>query len=259
MIGLLTKEIGKWPVSFIIMTGDTMAGNRIEFSWKRRPSEIRGYERAMYTTLNNGDYIRVDYNLSEKRVRLYVEVNEEKNAPYYSIISNGKIVTERNNSGKTNRVGETISSRSGEFSSLPNSEVMKLISRNYGIENIDEAEARKKEQQKQEQLSFVRKRYFREGERAEKVYTDTSEQIKVRTGSFSLIDIIDILTGIVLAGVFYVLNQYSYLALGAATVVWGILLGIFDIFIREREPVFAKILFFLLIGSAFYIYEYFYV
>lgn len=259
MIGLLTKEIGKWPISFIIMTGERMAGNRIEFSWKRRPSEIRGYERAMYTTLNNGDYIRVDYNVSEKRVRLYVEVSEEKNAPYYSIISNGKIVTERNNAGKTNRVGETISSRSGEFSSLPNTEVMKLINRNYGIETLDESEARKKEQQKQEQLSFVRKRYFRDSDSAERISVDTSEQIKLKAGRFSLIDIIDILTGIVLAGVFYILNQYSYLALGAATVVWGILLGIFDIFIREREPLFIKILFFLIIGSAFYIYEYFYI
>ena len=64
-----------------------MAENRIEFSWKRRPSEIRGYERAMYTTLNNGDYIRVDYNIAEKRVRLYVEVSDEKNASYYSIVN----------------------------------------------------------------------------------------------------------------------------------------------------------------------------
>ena len=56
-----------------------MANNEnIQFTWKRRPSEIRGYERTMYTTLDNGDYIRVDYNTGEKIVRLYVEVLKEK-------------------------------------------------------------------------------------------------------------------------------------------------------------------------------------
>lgn len=235
-----------------------MAGSRIEFSWKRRPSEIRGYERAMYTTLNNGDYIRVDYNVAEKRVRLYVEVSEEKNAPYYSIINNGKVVSERNNAGKTARVGNTISERSEEFSTLPNSEVLKLINRNYGIEAFDEAESRKKEEQKKEQLSFVRKRYFRNEETSENIYADTPEQAGRVTGRVGLIDLIDVLTGITVAGIFYVLNQYSYLALGVTAVIWGILLGLFDIVLREREPVFSKILFFLLTGSAFYIYEYFY-
>lgn len=235
-----------------------MAGSRIEFSWKRRPSEIRGYERTMYTTLNNGDYVRVDYNVSEKRVRLYVEVSDENNASYYSIINSGKIVTEKNSAGKSARVADRIVERSDEFSTLPNSEVLKLISRNYGIESPDEAESRKKEEQKREQLSQVRKRYFRNEEKEENIYADTPVQEAGRRGRLSLIDLIDVLTGIVIVGIFYVLNQYSYLALGATAVIWGILLGLFDIVLREREPVFIKILFFLLSGSAIYIYEYFY-
>lgn len=235
-----------------------MAGNRIEFSWKRRPSEIRGYERAMYTTLNNGDYIRIDYNVAEKRVRLYVEVSDENNSSYYSIINSGKIVNERNSAGKSARVGERISERSEEFSTLPNGEVLKLINRNYGIESSDDADNRKKEQQKKDQLSLVRKRYFRETEQSDNIYSDTREQSIARTGRIGLIDLIDVLTGIVVSGIFYILNQYSFLALGATAVVWGILLGLFDIVLRNREPVFIKIIFFLLSGSAFYIYEYFY-
>ena len=43
---------------------------KIQFAWKRRPSEIRGYERALYTTLDNGDYIRIDYNNGAQRARL---------------------------------------------------------------------------------------------------------------------------------------------------------------------------------------------
>jgi hypothetical protein len=212
----------------------------------------------MYTTLDNGDYIRVDYNVAEKRVRLYVEVCEENNISYYSILNSGKIVSERNSSGKSARVGERISERSDEFSTLPNNEVLKLINRNYGIESPDNAENRKKEQQKREQLSLVKKRYFRENEQADNIYADTPEKITGGTGKLGLIDLIDVMTGIVVAGVFYILNQYSFLALGATAVVWGILLGLFDIVLRNREPVFIKILFFLLSGSAFYIYEYFY-
>ena len=45
---------------------DFMPDNKKQHVWKRRPSDIRGYERAMYTTLENGDYIRVDYNTGEK-------------------------------------------------------------------------------------------------------------------------------------------------------------------------------------------------
>ncbi|HOP63565.1 MAG TPA: hypothetical protein PK358_03550 [Spirochaetota bacterium] len=236
-----------------------MAESRVEFSWKRRPSEIRGYDRAMYTTLNNGDYIRVDYNLSEDRVRLYVEISDEDNNSYYSIISGGRIVTERNSSGKSARVGEKLIERATEFSTLPNSEVLKIINRNYGIEAFNEVENRKKEQQQKEQRSLVKKRYFKEAEVAVNDYADVSEHVKQQRAKVSLIDLIDVLTGIVLAGVFFILYRYSFLALGAVAVFWGIIIGIIDIFLREREPVFSKILFFLLAGSAIYIYDYFYI
>ncbi len=236
-----------------------MAGNRIEFSWKRRPSEIRGYERAMYTTLSNGDYIRVDYNTSENRVRLYVEVSEEKNATYYSVISGGRIVSERNNAGKSARVGGKISERAEEFSTLPNREVLKLINRNYGIEAFDDSENRKKEQQKKEQLSSVRKRYFKNNEVENSEYVSTNEPVLQKGRRVGLVDLIDTLTGIVLAGVFFIFSQYSFTAFGAALVIWGMMLGLFDIVLRDREPVFSKILFFFFIGSGLYIYEYFFI
>ena len=47
------------------------------YHWKRRPSEIRGYNRVIYTTTERGDYLRVDYNLKDKKVRLYLEDAEE--------------------------------------------------------------------------------------------------------------------------------------------------------------------------------------
>jgi hypothetical protein len=48
------------------------------------------------------------------------------------------------------------------------------------------------------------------------------------------------------------------MAAGAASVIWGMLLGVFDILLREREPVFTKIFFFLIAGSGIYFYGYLY-
>ena len=91
------------------------ASENTQFTWKRRPSEIRGYERAMYTTLENGDYIRVDYNTGEKIVRLYAEVLEEKGASYYAVISNGRVTVEKNSNGRSARVADMLSERAKEF------------------------------------------------------------------------------------------------------------------------------------------------
>ena len=71
-------------------------------SWKKRPSEIRGYQRTYYMNSPDGDYLRVDYNLKEKKVRLYVEVEGEGGNAYYAVITNGKITAERSVSSGRN-------------------------------------------------------------------------------------------------------------------------------------------------------------
>jgi len=73
-----------------------------------------------------------------------------------------------------------------------------------------------------------------------------------------LIDLFDILTGVVVAGIFFFIGQYDLTAAGAAAVIWGMLLGVFDILLREREPVFLKIFFFLISGTGMYFYSYLY-
>ncbi|MCX7678592.1 MAG: hypothetical protein N2316_05185, partial [Spirochaetes bacterium] len=102
--------------------------------WKRRPSEIRGYNRTFYMTDDNGDYLRVDYNLKEKRVRLYLEDASEGGIPYYAVISNGRITAEKNaQTGRPVNLSEKFRSRAELFSSIGNNEVLKLINENYGI------------------------------------------------------------------------------------------------------------------------------
>ncbi len=245
------------PISFTIKGIFLMPeARKIQFAWKRRPSEIRGYERALYTTLDNGDYIRIDYNNGDQRARLYVEVNDENGASYYSIISQGRVTLERNSSGKSTRVAEVLKERASEFSTIPNSDVVKLIANNYGIRDGNDKGDSEKEKQRQKELDETRKKYFRKGELNPYSYDDSQD---IAGSRFTFVDLFDSGTGIILGGVFFLLNQYSFLALGATLALWGILVGLFDIVIRNREPLFLKILAFLGAGTVIYIYGYFYI
>lgn len=229
---------------------------KIQFAWKRRPSEIRGYERALYTTLDNGDYIRIDYSNGDQRARLYVEVQDEEGASYYSIISHGKITLERNSSGRSTRVAEVLKDRAAEFSTIPNEDVLKLINNQYGVRSGSGKNVSEKEKQRQSEIAETRKKYFRQNEEnpySSDDYADTPQS------RIAFIDFFDIATGIIIGGIFFLLNQFSYMAMGASFVFWGILIGLFDIVLRNREPVFSKIILFLGAGTVLYIYGYFYV
>ncbi len=226
--------------------------------WKRRPSEIRGYERAIYTTMDNGDYLRVDYNVGDRRARIYVEVSDENGAPYYSVISQGVINVERNSSGKSARVASRIKERALEISTLPNKDVLALLNGYYGIAFDYEAEEEKRNKRKDE-IETTKRKYFRNVETPRKnPYGTQTVVAKNFYKRFSFIDIFDLLVGMALAGFFFWINQYSFVALGVFCVFWGLLLGFFDLVIREREPLFTKVAMFLLIGTMAYFYGYFF-
>jgi len=227
----------------------------MQFTWKRRPSEIRGYERAMYTTLDNGDYIRVDYNTGEKIVRLYTEVLEEKGSAYYSVISNGRVSVEKNSNGRSARVSERISERSNEFSTLPNKDVLKLINNNYNISNSESIAKNEKNERLKVEREEIKRKYFKP---EDNLYIENEYISQKRIRKIGIIDLLDTLTGIVISVLFFFLGQYDLIAAGAAAVIWGMLLGVFDILLREREPVFTKIFFFLISGVGIYFYSYFY-
>lgn len=229
---------------------------KIQFAWKRRPSEIRGYERALYTTLDNGDYIRIDYNNGDQRARLYVELHEENGASYYSIISQGKITLERNSSGRSTRVAEVLKERAAEFSTIPNNDVLKLVNNHYGVRSSGSNDIPDKEKQRQDEIAETRKKYFRQNELNPYSSDEYGDIVQSR---ISFADFFDLGTGIAVGGIFFIINQFSFMALGATFAFWGILIGFFDIVLRSREPVFSKIILFLGAGTVFYIYGYFYV
>jgi hypothetical protein len=230
---------------------------KIQFSWKRRPSEIRGFERAMYTTLDNGDYIRVDYNLVDNMARVYVEVNGDRASSFYAIINNGRVTLERNNAGRSTKVAEVLTERASHFSTIPNRDILKIINRNYGIIDPDS----KPEPEKKSGLMTreqVRQKYFKKDDNP---YTNSSARQPAAaavSARISLIDLVDFVLGLLLSTGAFIIFKNSLLAAGTVAVFWGLILGFLDIMVREKEPFFLKIVIFLFGGAFIYIYGYFY-
>ncbi|MCP4133278.1 MAG: hypothetical protein GY754_20080 [bacterium] len=225
-----------------------------QYIWKKRPSEIRGFQRTLYLNAENGDYLRIDYTLKDNRVRIYVEITSEGGSPYYAIISNGKITAEKNVlSGRTFGCASKFQERAEIFATIPNKTVMKLINKNYGIGQAP----LKRKTEKKEELERTRKRYFKPQKNP---YTSGSGgygALRAPKEGFSFFDIIDILAGIVLSlGLFYYF-QYNFLLMGAVAAFFGVSIGLVDLFLRERAPILFKVIFFVTTGTAFYIYGYF--
>ncbi len=237
------------------------------YHWKRRPSEIRGYNRVIYTTTERGDYLRVDYNLKDKKVRLYLEDAEEGGNPYYAVITNGNVTAERNvSTGRVTSLFEKFNRRSRAFSTIPNKDVIRLINKNYGIglkggghsrEEVERIRA-EKEKARKNVLEETRRKYFR----AEDIpYFETSDEIELvasrkRARRFFFIDAVDFTVGIVAVAAIYYFT-YNLIAVGIVSALFGIAIGVVDAFFREREISLIKVIFFILAGLAAYIYGYY--
>ena len=231
-----------------------------QHSWKKRPSEIRGYQRAFYITSEDGDYLRVDYNIKEKRVRLYIEIDAEGGNAYYSVITNGKITAERSvSTGRSYGFSDKFRERADIFSTLPNNAILKLINRSYGIQRATAAPEKEKGKPSAEKEKLIRetkRRYFKR-----EFYDTEGKEEEGRRRLFKnigLIDLVDFMVGVLLSASVFVYFRYSYVAMGVTAAFFGIIIGFVDMFFRERSPVFAKVLFFLIAGAISYMYGYFF-
>jgi hypothetical protein len=223
--------------------------------WKRRPSEIRGYQRASYLTTDDGDYLRVDHNLREKRVRLYMEIESEGGNAYYAIITNGRISVEKSvSTGRSFGFSDKFRERAAIYATIPNKEVLKLINANYGIKKGRAGED-KTISEKEKLIEETKRRYFK-SEFYQDV--DVKEDEKGRLfRKITLLDMIDFIIGIMVSGSAFVIFNYSYPAMGVAAAFFGIIIGFIDMFFRGRSPIFTKVIFFVITGAALYIYGYF--
>ncbi len=223
-------------------------------SWKRRPSEIRGYHRTLYLTSDNNDYLRVDYNLKEKLVRLYIEVADEGGNSYYSVIRNGKITAEKSVvSGRSFGFADKFRERAEIFSTIPNREVVKLINSNYNITGPGKKKTPPSEKKKM--LEDTRKKYFRPSDKTGKKSTGN---IGLSLNELKFIDLIDVLIGMVISAGIFILLKYDYIALGVVASFYGISIGLIDMAFRGRPPIILKMVLFLFAGVFIYIYGYFF-
>lgn len=235
-------------------TIDYNSSSQYQNSWKRRPSEIRGYHRTLYLTSDNNDYLRVDYNLKEKLVRLYIEVDEEGGNSYYSVIRNGKITAEKSVvSGRSFGFADKFRERAEIFSTIPNREVVKLINNKYNI--IRPGKKKAMPYEKKKMLDETRKKYFQPIEKTRKKST---ENIGLSINELKFIDLIDVLIGIVISiGIFTIL-KFDYIALGVVASFYGISIGLIDMAFRGRPPIIIKMILFIIVGVFIYIYGYFF-
>lgn len=244
-------------------SGNSKTGELSAYHWRRRPSEIRGYNRALYLNADNGDYLRVDYNINDSRVRLFIEDSSENGASYYSVITNGKITAERDEqTGRSAGVSTKMASRSAYFESIPEQDVLDLINKVYGIRSDALKRAKsdrkkdarnKKEQKKIENLSdsFYRPEDL-DRPRRKKVPFTFSRFIRER-----FIDFVDIAAGAGIAYALHIFFEKSLIVPALFAALYGILLGFIDIIWRERPPFFFKILLFIISGTALYVYAYY--
>lgn len=217
--------------------------------WKRRTSDISGYQRAFYMTDSKGDYIRIDYNLKEKKVRLYAEIAKDANRPYFSVIQKGKISTEKNVlTGRPNGVAPVFESKARIFSTLPNDELLRVINGTYGISQPSKKQIISERMQK---LEETRQRYFvehrEESESGDRFPMESLFGV-IKKNFFSIL-----LGAAITIGAYYLFNL-SYASAGIAVASYGIFLGIADMFLREKETDMFMVLCFLLLGLGLFVY-----
>jgi hypothetical protein len=225
-----------------------------EYFWRRRPSEIRGYNRTLYITTDDNEYLRVDFDLKEKKIRLYIEDKNEGGNPYYSVINNGKITVERNaTSGRVCDLNEKFSKRAEIFNTIPLPDVVRLIGNNYGIGVKSKEKFSFRKEQSNKDSGKVKKNNYIPGYAVGSESQSTSRK-KVKRFYFS--DIIDIIVGIILCIVIYTYN-HSFVTLGVLSAFIGIFIGLLDVYYREKRLNIIKMILFLIAGVIFYIYGYY--
>lgn len=228
------------------------AGEGKKASWQRRPSEIRGYLTALYMTTDDGDYIRVDFNLREKKVRVYLEDSEEGGNPYYAVIVGERVTSQRNaTTGRPVDLAEKLKKRAEALFALPNREVLKIVKKT--LELGEPGKAEEKQRTRQEVLKQTKKRYFK----PEEFNVSSAGEDSMRPGRRFLIDTVDILAGGTLCAASFAYFN-SYLISGALSAAYGVMVGLVDMFVRGVPPSFVKILLFIVAGMALYVYGYYF-
>ncbi|MCL1910667.1 MAG: hypothetical protein FWG13_00475 [Leptospirales bacterium] len=241
----------------MIKAGETANNNPQSSSWQKRPSEIKGYKVCYYITdRTKKDYIRVDANPKFKKVRLYIEVSKQENCPYFSVIVDGKVITEKNMlNNRSSGFSGVFSERASIVSTLPDEDIIELFGGSYGVKSPETA----KEGEREKRLRETKEKYFVKESQPDATartysYDDGEKQPFFKS---LFIGLIDVILGAALSVSSFFIFGRSFTALGVCLALYGAILGGIDFFIREKPSNVFKLLLFLLAGFASFIYGYY--
>ena len=235
-------------------TGETDNKNSQGASWQKRPSEIKGYRLCYYITDKKRDYIRVDVNPKGKKVRLYIEVFSQGGCPYFSTIADGKVVLEKNMLTKRSfGFSNVFSERAPIVSTIPDEDVLEFFNGNYGIKATEAKEVARKKL-----LRETKERYFsKESLPNEYAASDSADEGKKSFIWRLFAGFIDVLIGAALSVSSFFVFGHSFVAFGVCLAFYGVILGGVDFFIKDKPPNVIKLLVFIFMGLASYIYGYY--
>jgi hypothetical protein len=100
-------------------------------NWTERRSEISGFSTAHYRSGNKGDYVRIDVNIQERKVRLLVEDRSESR--YVAVIHNRVVVEESNTTTDSFQTAKILRKNAPFFSRIADPKIFSLINGFYGI------------------------------------------------------------------------------------------------------------------------------
>lgn len=219
---------------------------------------MRGYQMAYFMTTASGDYLRVDFNLKEKRIRLFIEDANEGGNPYYAVVTNGKVMTEKNvTTGRESGVMDRLVERAEYFNTLPPRDVrnaVRAVLDQQRKPSAKSAEVTDKKEGRQELLERTRRRYFKE-EDAQGF--ETGEPSIRREAPRLFKELIDVILGLAICMGLYFYNR-DFVIVGITAGVFGMGIGAFDMLVRGREPSVIKVILFLAAGLTSYVYGYYY-
>lgn len=210
----------------------------------------------MYLTTEEGDYLRVDYNMKERSVRLYIEPAAEPGKAYFSLINSGRVTAERDYiSGKNISAAAKFHPKSRYFSTITDAGVLQLINHNYGI--AINPQSLRPAAGSSDIIEETREKYFnKDGDSAIISRKNKGKRVLLKM-PIRWFDFLDLVNGLIIMALSLLVSN-SFIVVGLVSACWGIILGAIDIFWREREPIFTKIVVFLFVGIALMIYGYFF-
>ncbi|MDX1960765.1 MAG: hypothetical protein SFU98_19490 [Leptospiraceae bacterium] len=225
--------------------------------WKRSRPSSQGYQKCYQAKTPTGDFLQAEFNFHEGLVKIEVKPVSEKGVSFQATIKRGTVIREKDSSGGNsyrNSVKKGISPYHVLFSSLPDSELVDSLIGAYGITKIQPI--RKQPGSTRNELLVETKEAFQNRipkwqKVKEFLFGKKDIPFKERFRERAFDDFHDLVLGLSLASILY-FHFFDYVILGSCLASLGFLFGGMDWTLRNRSPLFTKVLLFLFSGSYFF-------